>query len=407
MTRGTAWGERRAVERAGIAATLTGAISVATFPAMVLAVLAPVITDDLDLSRSAFGVLTTSIFVGGGLTSVWAGRLVDQLGGRRSLVMLYAVGSATLAGMALAPSYAWLLVAAFLAGFPGAVSNPVTNQVISAVVPPGRRGLLIGVKQSGAQIAQTAGGLVLPAVAVIAGWRGAALLVAALPLLGVVATRALLPVARRGAAIARGQDRLPLRGVVLWLTLYGLLMSIGTAAVVTYLPLYAFEALDLSLPAAGAVASAAGVAGFVGRVAWGRAAERVRSPALALVVIAVASVASVVGLLLAPEARWLVWPAAVVYGGTAGAWSAVGMMAVLTEVEPRFAGRASGVVLLGFYGGFVTSPILIGTLADRTGSYAVGWLLVGVVFLGSVVVAGHWHLRRRTTGGATEGGTGP
>ena len=377
-----------------MAATLTGAISIATLPSLLLSVLAPVVTADLQISRSAFGLLVTTIFVGGGLTSVWAGRLVDQLGGRRSLLLLYLLGSVTVIGMAAAPNYGWLLVAALIAGFPGALSNPVTNQVISAVVSPGRRGLIVGVKQSGAQIAWTAGGLILPVLGVAMGWRGAGLVIAVLPLVGVIATRRLLPAASAGP-VPRAEGRLPLRGAVLSLTTYALLMSIGTAAVVTYLPLYAYEALDFSVGAAGAAASLAGVAGFVGRVTWGRAAERVGSPAMALLVIAGSSVVAVVALLAAPVAPWLVWPAAIVYGGTAGAWSAVGMVAVLTEVDPRFAGRASGVVLLGFYGGFIASPMLIGALADRTGSYTLGWSLVGAVFLGSIAVALHWHVRRR------------
>lgn len=393
MTTTLAWQDRTAAQRIAVGATLTGAIAVATLVPTILSVLAPLITADLGLSRSGFGVLTTSVFIGGGLTSVWAGRIVDQLGGRRTLVLLYLLGTVTVAGVALAPSHGWLLAAAVLAGFPGALSNPVTNQVISQVVPAGRRGLIVGFKQSGAQIAQTAGGLLLPGLALALGWRGAGLVVAVLPLAGVVATRLLLPAATSGPT-GRASGRLPLRGAVASLTAYALLMSLGTAAVVTYLPLFAFEALGFGVAAAGAAASAAGVAGFLGRVLWGRAADHLIEPSFALIVIAAASVLSVVAFLFSPGLPWLVWPAAVAYGATAGAWSAVGMVAVLQEVDPAYAGRAAGVVLLGFYGGFITSPIVFGTLADRTGSYTAGWSLVALVFTAGILVAVRWHRHR-------------
>lgn len=394
MTGELTWAERTTVQRFGIAATLTGAISVVTLVPTLLAVLAPLITEDLGLTRSGFGVLATGVFIGGGATSVWAGRIVDRLGGRSSLILLYLLASITVAGVAVAPTYAWLLVAVTLSGLPGALSNPVTNQVISAVVPSGRRGLLIGFKQSGAQIAQVAGGLVLPALAIGAGWRGAALVLASLPLIGVVATRRLVP-ARSGAAVVLVPGHLELRGPIVYLTAYALLMSLGAAAVLTYLPLFAYDALGFSLPASGVIASAGAGAGFLARVLWARAVELWISPSVGLLIIAVGSVTSAAALVAAPATPSLVWLGAVAFGATGGAWSSVAMVALLDEVEPAYAGRASGVVLLGFYGGFIAGPILFGVTADRTGAYGVGWSLVGIVFLGAFGVAAAWHRERR------------
>ncbi len=344
MTPAVTWEDRTALQRFGLVATLTGAISVATLVPTLLSVLAPLVTADLDLSRRAFGVLVTCVFIGGALSSVRAGTVVDQLGGRATLLLLYALGSLTLLGIAVAPGYGWLLVTALVAGLPGALANPVTNQVISTQVPPGRRGLVVGFKQSGAQVAQTSGGLLLPSLALGLGWRGAALAVAVLPLMGVLATRRQLQ-PRPGGSVEQAPARLAIRGPILSLTLYALLMSLGTAAVVTYLPLFAFEALGFSVPVAGVVASVSGVAGFLGRILWGRAAELAIEPSLALAVIAMASVLSICALLAAPAVTWLVWSAA---------------------------------------------------LADGTGSYAFGWWLVGALFLASVVVAGRWHRQRRT-----------
>lgn len=390
MTTTSAWDQRSTVQRAGVATTLTGAIAAVTLIPALLAVLAPLIMADLGLSRSSFGLLITAIFVGGGLTSVWAGRIVDRLGGRRTLFLLYALTSGTIATFAATPSARWLLAAAFVAGLPGALANPVTNQVISALVPAGRRGLLIGFKQAGTQIAQVAAGLALPGLGLAFGWRGAALWVATVPLIGILATHRFLPTSL-AAPLVGTPGSLAIRGPVAYLTGYGLLISLGSGAVVTYLPLYAYESLGFSLASAGLAASTAAVAGFIGRVLWGRASDSWVRPSVGLQLIAIGSVVSVLAFLGAQGLSWLVWPAAVLFGATAGAWSSVAMVALLSQVPSAVAGRASGVVLLGFYGGFIASPVLFGALADGTGSFTVGWGLVAAVFAGSLVVAALWH----------------
>lgn len=89
-------------------------------------------------------------------------------------------------------------------------------------------------------------------------------------------------------------------------------------------------------------------------------------PALAIVPLALIIAASSGG-------SALLWPAAAGFGATAAAWNASGMLAVVSEVGAEEAGRASGIVLFGFYGGFVVSPVLFGYSVDRTGSYAWGW----------------------------------
>jgi cyanate permease len=78
-------------------------------------------------------------------------------------------------------------------------------------------------------------------------------------------------------------------------------------------------------------------------------------------------------------------------GTTLLAWNTVGMMAVLGAVDARSAGKASGIVLFGFYGGFVPGPIAFGWIADASGDYSLAWSLVAVAMLMAAIVAAAWR----------------
>lgn len=84
------------------------------------------------------------------------------------------------------------------------------------------------------------------------------------------------------------------------------------------------------------------------------------------------------------SSAWLVWPGALLFGATAVAWNSVGMLAVLAAVDPAEAGRASGIVLFGFYSGFVPGLLLFGATVDAVG-YGAAWVLVLAV-LGAAAV---------------------
>jgi predicted MFS family arabinose efflux permease len=351
--------------------------------------LAPFIVRDLGLSRSGLGLLTTVVFVVSAAASPVAGRAVDVLGGRRLLMGVFGIAGAALLAMAATPSYAWLLAAAALSGVATAIMNPATNQLISTHIPRGSQGTILGVKQSGVQFALFAVGLFLPSVALHIGWRGA-LAVAALPAAaGLAAVAFVVPragVAPRPAPGARASVSEPVGGdrgarasvardrMVVRLTAYAFLMGFGSAAVTTYLVLFGVESVGLTEAAAGLATASLGLAGIVSRVAWARRVERMSSAAAPLALMALAGLVCVGLILLAQTAgAWLLWVGAVGFGATASAWNAVGNLVLVRELPLAVAGRASGVMQVGFYGGFIACPVVFGFLADTTRSYGPSW----------------------------------
>jgi predicted MFS family arabinose efflux permease len=372
---------------------LAVAMGAASFPGFAFGALGPFLVGDFELSRSQLGLLTTLFFAVGGILSLVAGPMVDRFGGRKVMLGAFGIICLALLGMAGAPSYTILLVAAAFGGISIATVNPTTNKLVAVHLPPGQRGVIMGVKQSGVQIGAFAAGAILAPLAAWLGWRAALVLAASVPLLGALGTLSFVPPDQIDASShdASNERQVPMTRAVWWLTAYAFLMGSGISAVTAYLPLYAVERLDFSVQTAGAVAAVIGLVGIAGRIAWGFISERRSGFVTPLLVMAIGAVASVLLLMAAEASPALIWLGGLLLGATAVTWNSVGMLAVIATTGPAAAGRASGYVLFGFYGGFVGSPLLFGTLVDNTGRYVIAWTIVAAIFVLAAVVIGAWQ----------------
>ena len=383
---------------AGLAATLVAGMVVSTFVGYAFGALGPFIRDDLDLSRTALGSLTTVMYFVGAALSPVLGPQVDRFGGRRSLLALFGVGTAGTLVAAAAPGYGGLVAGAALAGVAVALGNIATNQLIARHVHPARQGILTGIKQSGVQAGAFVAGAALPALAEAWGWRQALAASALLAAAGVAGT--VLTVPRHSGRFESPLDAAdvapgPLGPAVNRLTAYSTLMGLGVGAASAYLPLYAVEELGTGRRAAGLAAGFMGLVGVVARVAWGRWHDRTTTPVTrTLLHLAVGSViaAAMVG---AAEAAGvaLLWMGAAALGATAVAWNALGMLSIVRAVDAARAGRASGRVLLGFFAGFLAGPVTFGAVVDATDAYAPGWAGVTTAFLAATAVGWSWRHR--------------
>ncbi|MFD9296766.1 MFS transporter, partial [Streptomyces goshikiensis] len=156
-----------------LTALLTSAMAFSMLQLFLLGALGPRLVRELGVSATVLGLTTTIGFGTAAALSPVGGRVVDRIGPRRSLVVLLLVSAAALALIGAAPGPGFLLAAVALGGLPQALANPATNKAILAAVPPGRRGPVTGMKQSGVQLGAFAAGLPLAALAGGIGWRGA------------------------------------------------------------------------------------------------------------------------------------------------------------------------------------------------------------------------------------------
>ncbi|MCH1436340.1 MAG: MFS transporter, partial [Acidimicrobiales bacterium] len=170
---------------------------------------------------------------------------------------------------------------------------------------------------------------------------------------------------------------------------YALLMGLAGGAIGRFLPLFAEEELGYSLAIAGLAASLGGLLGMGFRIMAARIAETSLAPTPLLIRLSgTAVVSSALLALSVPFGRWLLWPAVVFYALGHTAWNAVANLAVIMNVPSRDAGRASGVIILGFLMGLTIAGPATGAIVDVAGRYeVVWWLSVALAAVSACVLA--------------------
>ena len=154
---------------------------------------------DLGISRSQIGIAFAVFSVVGGLAAPLVGGIADR-STRAVMAGLFGLSAASVL-MTAAAAYYWLLLAAALVGgLSFAAGNPVTNRLVLEEVSSARRGLALGIKQTGPPLALLAAGVFVPPVAALIGWRWAFGMTAIVPLAGILISRRLVP--RRAPARA-------------------------------------------------------------------------------------------------------------------------------------------------------------------------------------------------------------
>jgi predicted MFS family arabinose efflux permease len=249
-------------------------------------------------------------------------------------------------------------------------------------VAPGQRGWITGLKQSGETIAVILAGSLLPALALLAGWRVAILSLALIAIVALVAGWVLVQKTADGTSRHEPQWEAALRPSIGWLNGYNLAMGAGGGAVTAYLPLYAHEEGHLSVAAAGGVVVLAGVVGGVARLLWSRWSETTLGFPVALSSLAAIAVGSGVVLLAAPGVGSpAFWAGAALWGVSGLAFGPVAMLAVMAESDSTNTGRASGLNVFYFGLGFTLTPPLFGLLVDQSHDYSVGFLVITAIYV--------------------------
>ncbi|WP_327287072.1 MFS transporter [Streptomyces sp. NBC_01198] len=370
---------------------LAGGMGLSMFILYTIGSLAPFVIADLHITKSELGLLTSAAFGTATVLSLFAGHFTDTFGARRAFILLSALIAVDFALVAAGHTYWLLLIAVLIAGIPQSLSNPSTNKLIAAHVPPAKRAFAIGVKQSGVPLAALIAGLALPSLARATSWRTAVLLVVPIAAAASLAAVA-LPRDQAGPPGKAFALPAPPNRATQWLMGYSLFIGAGLASLNTYLALYAHERLGLSSTEAGALISAIGVSGVASRLLWSRYANRMTDIPKSLLVLALTAIVFAALIPAATSGHWLVWAGAVGLGGSAAAANAVTMVAVTQGSGFGRTGHASGLVSMGFFAGFVLGPSAFGLLSDGRGGYRAGWILVAAEFALAVVAV--WIGRR-------------
>ncbi|WP_030128824.1 CynX/NimT family MFS transporter [Pseudomonas sp. QTF5] len=392
--------EHNALQGWWLRVVLTAAMALPMLIFYAVGTLGPLIVADLGVPTHWLGWLITSAFGFAALLSLWAGPLVNWVGTRRAMAMLFwsTVGAYGL--LASLPGFVGVVLALAACGIAQALANPVTNLLIAERVEPRHKAAVVGLKQSGVQVSALFAGLLLPTLAVTFGWRMAlaSLLIPAL-VLAFLGPR-VAPREHKGKplslAVARPNGRLAL------LMSVQLCVGIVLSSFVTFLGVFA---AGQGMPAAliGGLIAGFGVMGIVARIFLTPLGARMADESwLLLVLLLLSSVALWLTSLAAPGSHWPLWAGALGMGLTAVATNAIAMSMVLRDPGFGSPAPAAGLLSVGFFGGFALGPPLFGLVQNGPRGFAYAWLaLIGVLLVGCLLslLLSRVRLRHKSTAG--------
>ena len=367
---------------AAAALLATTAIQVAASAAVLtLPAVAPLVAADLRLPTSLVGTYLSLVYVGAASAALAGGAAVLRVGALRlSQLALLACAAGLLLGLVPA---AWVVaLSAVVLGIGYGPVTPASSHLLARTVSPARMGLTFSIKQTGVPAGAALAGLVVPPLALLAGWRVAVAAVAGLALVIAFATQPL----RDGLDGDRRRDaRFSLAHFAAALRLVGATPALRTMAAVSFvyaglqmcvsgfIVAYLAEEVGLSLVTAGVGLTVANLAGVAARIGWGAFADRVLSPRATLALLG--------GLMAASSAATAMFSAAwpllallvvvAVLGGTAIGWNGVYLAETARVAPAGQAGLATGGCLFFTYVGVVCCPFLFGLLQRASGSYAL------------------------------------
>lgn len=360
-----------------------------TLTFMGLALLLPLIREDLGLTFAEAGMLSVAASLSYAAGQVPAGHFADRFGARRLFFVGLMGWSVLCIALALMHAYWVALVTLFLAGAFRALLFAPGLKLLSSWFPPQRRALAMSLYMvggfAGTIVLATAG----PPLAEHYGWRMTFGLFAAL---GVLAALAYIAFAREKPHLAPGEQvRLAdtlrlLKHRILWIcsAIQYVRFSVVTAFNF-WLPSFLVADHGFSLQAAGVVVALGAVLSTAANALGGYISDRLRNPPLiiggSLAVLAVSCVAlataeSLPGLIAAVALISVFMP---FYFGP--------LFFVPVEVLGQArAGTATGFTnLFANLGGLVTAYAL-GAVKDTVGSFAWGFIGVGALCLVGVAL---------------------
>ncbi|NER60401.1 MFS transporter [Pseudomonas sp. MAFF212428] len=360
--------------------------------------LGPYLVADLGVSENRLGYLTMSAFALAAFVSVWAGAIVDRLGGRRALGLLFGICALAYALAGLLPGFEGLVIALAICGAAQALANPATNLLIAENLPVAERAATVGVKQAGVQVSALLAGLLLPVIAQGLGWRAALVVFAPIALmLGWISMRH-LPVLPQGRSCLTLALHRPSTGLALLMAVQ-CCVAIALSSFVTYLGVYA-RTLGVPSVLAGTLVAVFGVMGILARVWLTPLAARMKDESVMLGVLCLLAALAVFSLGHASPYFWgWLWVGSIGMGLTAVATNAVAMSMALRDRSFGAPAASASLLSVGFFGGFALGPPLLGWLLRRSQGYSeIGWAMIAVLLLGGFLCVwlGAWRRAGRS-----------
>jgi predicted MFS family arabinose efflux permease len=276
-----------------------------------------------------------------------------------------------------------------LGGFGYVFINPSAVKALTGWFRPKMRATAIGVMKSGVNAGGALGATLLPAIALLVGWRNGL----ACTLLGIIVLSVLVTVIYREPPDKGAQEKVSFgvrefrqvvtnRSIVL-LGSIGMAYSAIQLSTSTYLVLFLTEQMSFSVIIAGTFLTVTALSGAAGRILWGIISDRIfhgeRKIVLLLVGVISGVFAIVIALSPAGVQAWLLYLIVAVFGFASFGWMGVHVTYLAELAGTDQAGTAVGFGLSITGMGILIGPPVFGYIVDVTQSYTSAWTAFGII----------------------------
>ena len=378
-----------------LTAMIAGQIAIA-MAIMTVPVLAPQISEDINIDPSKIGLYSAAAFAGAITFTSLAGSVIARYGAIRTTQIALFLGAFGLC-ISLLMWIPAFIVGAFAVGMGYGVATPAASHLLARTIPPQQRGFIFSIKQSGVPIGGFLLGVTIPVIAFHYSWQYGLLSIILLLFLlilllqtirtmfdiGLERDRKISP-AETVTAVKLALKDSRLRPLALSSFIYAMMqLSIFTFYVVVLV-----EQVNLDPVTAGTVFSIMHVGGIVGRPLLGWISDKILPavPLLSLVGFAI----FLCGLALATlDANWpylLLCALSLVTGIVAAGWNGVYISEIARIMPSTEVGRATGGVSAFTFLGVVIGPAVFTAIIGLSGGYSAAFLVVGTIAIGPAVI---------------------
>src|SRR5690625_3858491 len=301
--------------------------------------------------------------------------------------------------MSFSTSFIFLLLLMTIAGFAYGSSHPTTNRGIIYWFDVKGRGTAMGIKQMGVTSGSALAAFILLPLAKSFGWQmsfiTATLILLVVGLIIYILYKEPLQVADEKLHLRKSnsggfRDLVALlkHKALMLITFTAMLLSGSQMILNTFIILFAYERLGISIILAGVLLGIAEIGGSVGRVVWGMISDRLfhgqRVIVLLLISVLVAIDSIVVVLLPYGVPFYFVAFIIFTFGFSTSGFNGVWMNATTEIVSRENSGAATGVSITFGSWGVILFPPIFGYIVDTTASYTIAWLFVTTLMIGSI-----------------------
>lgn len=349
--------------------------------------LAPFYQDDLGLSRAQVGLFFTAFFLGMTGVSFIAGVLTDRLGVRKATLQGHVVVGVFTVSASLAPSFRWAFVSFFLAGLGYSFLNPSSSKAVMGWFNRDERAAAMGIKQTGVPAGGVFAAVLAGPLILLIGWRWALAMLGIINIVyGVVFLRlwrdptshkreAAVPGVAGAAAVARLNFR-----KLVPASIGTAILLVGQMVLITYIPLYLKERLDVSAFWASQALAVLQAGAIFGRIGWGIASDRLfrgrRKATLIIIGLSGALLSGMLSLMTRETPVYLLLMTIFFSGLCLVGYQGVSFALIGELAGTIRTGAAIGIMLSINSAAAALGTPLFGYFVDRTGSYFYAWQIL-------------------------------